>query len=115
MTNRTKTGFPMRVMIAISPQETEYRTLYSMADIEENVTMTILQKNVRVGKQMIRYLARVQNSTHAGLRYGQSVFNITTEYEPELAGGLEATDKDPFYDDSKVEIFLQAVFGDDGE
>lgn len=42
-------------------------------------------------------------------RYGQAVFNTCHSLFPEIADSLRGTEYDPFYEDTRVEAFLQQV------
>lgn len=39
-------------------------------------------------------------------RFGQAVFNIVNEIDPEFADSMRNTNCDPFYFDSRVERFI---------
>ena len=40
------------------------------------------------------------------LRKGQSLFNALHDLNPELANSIRCGDIDPFYDDSRISLFL---------
>ena len=46
------------------------------------------------------------------LRFGQCVFNIAADFYPVRAMALAGTDLDPFYNDSRVAAFLDALASD---
>jgi hypothetical protein len=48
---------------------------------------------------------------HDDIRWGQAVFNVISAYLPKEAIRLVGTNKDCFYEDSKVEEFLDEIFG----
>lgn len=41
------------------------------------------------------------------LRYGQAVFNTMHDLNPNVANKFRGSDYDPFYDDGKVDAFIQ--------
>jgi hypothetical protein len=43
---------------------------------------------------------------HPEWRYGQTLFNVLQEYEPDLARGVLAEELDPFYVDRRAGAFL---------
>lgn len=43
------------------------------------------------------------------LRRGQVMFNVLSEIKPEMARDIMDTDKDPFYDDSKIPEFIKYI------
>ena len=43
---------------------------------------------------------------HPSWRYGQALFNVLKEYEPDLAREVLAEDVDPFYVDARAGLFL---------
>lgn len=44
-----------------------------------------------------------------GQRHGQATFNAVYELWPNVANSLRGSTFDPFYDDSKVDLFLDSV------
>ena len=52
---------------------------------------------------------RVKTSGIESLRRGQIFFNCLHELYPEVAAQIRASDIDPFYDDSKIKVFLQSL------
>lgn len=48
-------------------------------------------------------------------RLGQTYFNVLYEYSPELADWVRGTYIDPFYDDSKVPVFLDNILATEGD
>ena len=66
-----------------------------------------------IGKQQIRKIAMAARMKNPQLRYGQAIFNAAYKDYPKEAESAINTYRDCFYDDSKVEIFLQVVCGDE--
>lgn len=46
---------------------------------------------------------------NSSLRLGQTIFNTTYTYYPELADSLRATGTDCFYNDNKIIHFVNAI------
>lgn len=44
-------------------------------------------------------------------RTGQAYFNALWQVNPNLAAHIQGSDLDPFYDDSRVTLFLDIIFG----
>lgn len=42
-------------------------------------------------------------------RIGQAYYNALSELHPELAGEINSTDLDPFFNDGRLDEFLKAV------
>lgn len=59
-------------------------------------------------RQKIYVLASEAQRNHPELRYGQAIFNAACKMTNK-ANALAGTDLDPFYNDSKVEAFLDVV------
>ncbi|AXQ63468.1 hypothetical protein SEA_COMRADE_235 [Streptomyces phage Comrade] len=51
----------------------------------------------------------VANRQANGERYGQAVFNSAYGLFPNEVGEMVATELDPFYDDSRVKLFLAGL------
>lgn len=107
------TYFPIKVKIRRTfASQDEVKIIFSPRELEVGHTFTLLEINVRCGKQAVRLLAMkaIQNCRH--LRYGQAIFNAAYQFRPDVVTCLQSTDQNPFYNDSRVEEFLQSVFGD---
>lgn len=51
----------------------------------------------------------VYRNTYKDTRLGQAYFNCLFDKDPELADFIRNTDKDPFYDNNKLPIFLYFI------
>lgn len=49
------------------------------------------------------------NARPQHIRYGQAIFNITYKMYPDIVNKLRGTDLDCFYQDEKVDKFLDAL------
>lgn len=55
------------------------------------------------------WLAYGRNVTTLGQRKGQAAFNAVHELWPDVANALRGSSYDPFYNDSKKDVFLDIV------
>jgi len=55
------------------------------------------------------WLVRAYQKTDKAQRVGQWMFNVLHEMRPELANAVRGGDLDPFYDDAKIDNFLNWV------
>lgn len=60
-------------------------------------------------REKVLRLAGVKQQLNPGWRWGQTVFNTCYELYPSLADKIRSTKYDPFYDDGKVESFLEQL------
>lgn len=57
----------------------------------------------------IKKLADRKIRINTEIRYGQAIFNTTRELYPYAANKLRDTEYDCFYDDNRVDIFLEKL------
>lgn len=55
------------------------------------------------------WLVRAHHKTERNQRNGQWMFNTLVEANPELATRIRGTKLDPFYDDKRIDEFLNFV------
>lgn len=60
-----------------------------------------------MNRGLLEECVRVRRHEHPDERYGQAVYNIMLAYRFNQVRVLAGTDLDPFYDDGKVEAFLE--------
>jgi hypothetical protein len=64
-------------------------------------------------RRMLYEESQKEMKIHKGnLRYGQAIFYVADVYYPDKTKRVLGTDLDCFYDDSKVEKFLDYLFGE---
>ena len=69
-----------------------------------------LNKITKLSKQQIDILkAKVENEDHTHIRKGQMYFNELYKINPQLADSIRSSSFDPFYDDDKIERFLNKI------
>lgn len=56
-------------------------------------------------------IMRQYAEAHPEQRRGQAYFNAIHEVRPDLANAVRGSDRDPFYDDSRINAFIAYVYG----
>lgn len=69
-----------------------------------------------VTENVLRWLAVQTEAEELRIQYpdwrrGQALFNALYSMDPGLANQISGTDADPFYDDSREQLFTEAVMG----
>lgn len=59
--------------------------------------------------ELVREAVAYMNA-HPSARYGQAIFTVASKHYPEECAGLTATEHDCFYNNSKVEGFLDVLY-----
>lgn len=75
--------------------------------------MTLSTRDSDVGTRMARLMEAVDRARELepSLRRGQAYFNALYfgEHDPEFADEIRGGSLDPFYDDGKIEVMLEAL------
>jgi hypothetical protein len=61
-------------------------------------------------EEYYREVAKARN-THPEWRVGQRFFNVLHDMDPELANMIRGTLADPFYNENRIPLFEQALWG----
>ncbi len=85
--------------------------LFEIQNKEAAVQRELLnQTPTKLTKQQVDSLKeKVENSNSAFLRKGQMYFNELYEMNPQLADSIRSSSCDPFYDDSRIDKFLNKI------
>jgi hypothetical protein len=85
--------------------------LIEIQNKEANVQRELLnQTPIKLTKQQVDNLKeKVENSKDTFLRKGQMYFNELYNMNPQLADSIRSSSCDPFYDDSRIDKFLNKI------
>lgn len=59
-----------------------------------------------INPKILELFRKTMKMSNEHWRYGQTLFNALYELDSEMANKIRATEHDPFYDDGKVDKFL---------
>ena len=59
--------------------------------------------------QFLDYVNGFSGECPSNQRLGQWAFNLLYEAYPEIANNIRGGEADPFYDDDRIPLFLQAI------
>jgi len=84
---------------------------FSILDIPEEDDLELSSQ------ELTEFLMEVDKvkSEHEEWRLGQTMFNVLLVFRPKLAEKIRATYYDPFYDNQKIQTFLERITGGENE